>query len=97
VAQVPVRRGPDPSHLEAVERGEIVDVMNFTELILEDVAEALELALFGVVDKVGVIVGVMIGGVMSLVVGLGEGDGVVGGGLREGDGVVGLGEGVGVV
>lgn len=70
--------------------------MNFTELAIpvEDCVEALELVL-GEVEKVGVI----IGGVMSLVVGLGEGDGVVGGELGEGDGdgVFGLGDGDGVV
>lgn len=70
---------------------------NFTELAIpvEDCVEALELVLFGEVEKVGVI----IGGVTSLVVGLGEGDGVVGGGPDEGDGdgVFGLGDGDGVV
>lgn len=71
--------------------------MNFTELTIpvEDCVEALELVLFGELEKVGVI----IGGVTSLVVGLGEGDGVVGGGLGEGDGdgVFELGAGDGVV
>lgn len=73
--------------------------MNFTELAIpvEDCVEALELVLLGEVEKVGVI----IGGVTSLVVGLGEGDGVVGEGLGEGDGdgdgVFGLGDGDGVV
>lgn len=50
--------------------------MKFTELTIpvEDDVEALELVLLGEVGKVGVI----IGGVTKLVLGLGEGDGVVG-------------------
>ena len=72
--------------------------MNFTELDIpvEDCIEALELVLFGEVEKVGVI----IGGVTSLVVGLSEGDRVVGRGLGDGDGdgdgVFGLGDDDGV-
>ena len=94
MAHVPVRRGPDPSQIDTVEGvGVIVDVMNFTELIvpLEDCEEALELVLFGEVDKGTV--GVIIGGVMSLVGELGGSDGVVGVGvgLGEGEGVLGPG------